>query len=74
MAPLEKPLIKVTKVSAGGGNKMGLIKPKRTTKSQMMNNTTGPAKGKKLRANEGLGGALLAPPCGGVHAAGVVML
>jgi hypothetical protein len=35
----------VSSVARGGGSRIGLMKPKRTTKSQTMNSSSGPTKG-----------------------------
>ena len=57
-------------VSAGGGSKMGLMKPKRTTTSQTINSRTGPMKG-IIRSQVGTRGleALAAGCVGGAQGA-----
>jgi len=46
--PPARPLTSAPSASSGGGSRMALMKPRRTTRSQTMNSTTGPMKGSAL--------------------------
>ena len=65
--PPARPLIKAPKVSRGGGNKMGLMKPRRTAKSHTMNKNTGPMKGNSLSHAGAFTAAGTGSPTGGAQ-------